>query len=608
MTATTGGSAAPFDLTTEPWLPVLRTDGTFATVSLTGVFREAATIRRLVGDLPTQDMALLRLLLAALHDALDGPGSIDDWFELWHAEDPFAPVLPYLEAHRHRFDLFHPEQPFFQVAGLRTGSDEASALNRIVADVPNGEAFFSMRKPGASTLTPAEAARWLVHAHAFDTSGIKSGMVGDPRAKGGKVYPLGVGSAGELGGVHAEGESLRETLLLNLVPREELGFEPSALDSTPDAPAWRLPPNGPGGAAKGGGDRFPRGLRDLYTWQTRRVRLVAEESRVTGVVLGYGDPLKAAAPWKLEPMTGWRRSPTQEKKQKLPLVYMPRHHDPARAAWRGLEALLPSTAVPSGRRQESDGADHLPSGVVRWLRLLAVEAKFEPARGMLRLRTVGAVYGTQQSVIDEMVDDSVLLPILLLDCVPTEDRPEPPGREHAMTALAAVKDADQAVRALGNLAGNLARAVGSSPDGPTATARDLGYGALDGPFRAWLAGLGDVEDPEEQARPAWQAIARQQMLRLGRPLLNTAGATASEGRWADVPGSGKRFVNDAQAELWFLRALRNHLPRAVPPRADDPPPGSASPRLPAPSTSPEQAGPHDPAGSSLSAADQEAAP
>ena len=96
--------------------------------------------------------------------------------------------------------------------------------------------------PRRERLSFAEAARWVVHAHAYDTSGIKTGAVGDPRVKGGKVYPLGVAWAGTLGGVFVEGENLRETLLLNLVAFDTDNLR---IDPDEDRPAWRRPPARP---------------------------------------------------------------------------------------------------------------------------------------------------------------------------------------------------------------------------------------------------------------------------------------------------------------------------------------------------------------------------
>jgi CRISPR system Cascade subunit CasA len=239
----------PFCLASRPWIRVLRRNGSQDELSLRQMFAQADDVRRVVGDLATQEFALVRLLLAIAHDALDGLRDSERWGQLWGDPQCFAPVEDYLDTHRERFDLLHGEAPFFQTAELRTAKDEVSSLNRIVADVPNGEPFFTARMPTVERLTFAEAARWVVHAHAYDTSGIKSGAVGDDRVKGGKVYPLGTGWAGGLGGVFAEGESLRETLLLNLVAGDT-----EELDTTADdRPAWRRNPCGPGATDRGDG-------------------------------------------------------------------------------------------------------------------------------------------------------------------------------------------------------------------------------------------------------------------------------------------------------------------------------------------------------------------
>ncbi|MFJ2568598.1 type I-E CRISPR-associated protein Cse1/CasA, partial [Streptomyces sp. NPDC087568] len=49
-----------FDLTTRQWIPVLRRDGSQGELSLREVFEQAHDLRRIVGDLPTQEFALVR--------------------------------------------------------------------------------------------------------------------------------------------------------------------------------------------------------------------------------------------------------------------------------------------------------------------------------------------------------------------------------------------------------------------------------------------------------------------------------------------------------------------------------------------------------------------
>ncbi len=527
-----------FDLVSRPWLPVQLRDGTATELSLKDVFARAGEIRRLVGDVPTQEFALLRLLLAILHDAVDGPEDLDTWEELHESGEPFADVPAYLDRHRERFDLLHPTRPFFQVSDLRTQKDEVASLNRIVADVPNGEPFFTMRQPGVDRLSFAEAARWLVHAQAFDTSGIKSGAVGDPRVKGGKGYPQGVGWAGSLGGVFVEGDNLQQTLLLNLIASDA-----TALTTTNDMPAWRREQCGPD--VQQGLESRPTGPRDLYTWQSRRVRLHHDGHGVHGVVLAYGDPLAPHDKHRQEPMSGWRRSKPQEKKLGRSPVYMPREHDPSRAAWRSLASLLMSQGQ-EGPSRSGEPAPYLRAGVLNWIAEL-VNEKLLPQDMLLRPRLIGATYGTQQSVVDEVVDDGVTMAVILL---------HEHDQRYATEAQGAVEDSDAAVRSLGDLAADLAKAAGRDPEAPRDTARDLGFGLLDGPYRQWLARLGGTQNPGE-ARTNWQRTA----YRILREAADRQLATAGETGWLD----------NAAAERIFLARLHRALPLLYESRAGSPP-------------------------------------
>ncbi len=560
--------AAPrssFDLTRDPWIPVLRTDGSETELSLTEVFEQAGDVRRLVGDVPTQDFALLRLLLAVLHDAVDGPQEIEDWADLWDDGLPLETLRAYLDTHRERFDLLHPRTPFLQVADLRTAKGEYSALDRIVADVPNNARFFSMRALGAERLGYAEAARWVVHTHAYDPSGIKSGAEGDPRVKGSKGYPQGVGWSGNLGGVYAEGDDLRQTLLLNLIAFDTTNLH-TATEPGRDRPAWAHPPTT---AAPLRGEQAasrPHGLRDLYTWQSRRLRLHHDEHGVHGVLLAYGDPLTARNMHLREPMSTWRRSPAQEKKLREATVYLPREHDPARAAWRGLGSLV--TGEVRGADQRQEAAAYVRPRVLDWVARLTVDG-YLPHGYLVRARLAGAVYGTQQSVIDEIVDDAVAMPVVLLD---------EQNRELARAAVGAVTDAEEAVTALGDLATGLAQAAGADGEGPRATARDRGFGDLDGPFRTWLRSLapvtgqssgqtadGATDDPLEdpsypmEQRRAWQFTAREIVSRLGDELIDSASEASWEGRVLETK-SGAFWLNTSSVDLRFRRALRKCLP------------------------------------------------
>jgi CRISPR system Cascade subunit CasA len=525
-----------FDLIACPWILVRRLDGHVEEVGLQELFASAHETQTVVGEVPTQTFALMRLLLAILHRAVDGPGDSRDWAALWRATTlPVVPVADYLGAFRGRFGLLHPATPFYQVADLRTANNEAFGLERLIADMPTGEPLFTTRlKAGVDKISFAEAARWVVHCQAFDPSGIKSGAVGDPRVKRGKGYPIGTGWAGSLGGIMVEGRTLRETLLLNLIPDDSRYVR----SSDGDVPVWERAPQTASEEAVGG--REPCGRLDLYTWQSRRIRLFGDEAGITGVIIANGDPLKPHNRFDVEPMSAWRRSRPQEKALRVTPVYLPREHDPERAIWRGLAALLPG----GQGRQGQEAAEALPPAILRWIGQARYSGDLADNR-LVRTRAIGMRYGKNQSTTIEIIDDAVDMSVVLL---------AESNRELAATAVAAVEDAERGARAYGHLAANLASAAGGDGAGPDSRAREQAYAALDAPFRSWLAQLGAGTDPL-QAHRDWHQTARSILLDLGRELIAQAGPVAWAGRQVGPPDN-RRHVSSPEADLWFRRQIR----------------------------------------------------
>lgn len=528
-----------FSLLDEPWVLVRTREGETLSLSILDTFRRSPDLAGIVGDLPTQGFAILRVLLAILHRAVDGPADAAEWQALDAAGvPPMEDIEAYCRKHEDRFYLFHPTQPFFQVAGLHTAKNEFSGLEKLVADVPAGHPYFTTRVgDGLTSLTPAEAARWVVHAQAFDCSGIKSGAVGDPRVKGGKGYPIGTGWAGVLGGVYVEGESLWRTLLLNLIPESERGVV-----SDRDRPAWEAEP---AGSAEARDIAYrPHGPLDLFTWQSRRIVLHRGPGGVDGVVLANGDKLAPPYRRQFEPMTGWRRSIPQEKKLKLPLVYMPREHRPSRAFWRGLGSTLPGCA-PLARARE--GADAVAPAVFDW----AAKARGRRAGGRhtVTLRAVGMSYGTQSATVADIFDDQLVVSVDLLRETGT-GLPELVGD--------AVEDAEAAVMALRNLSSNLVKAAGGTDarlaDGARERAAERGYAALDPLFRDWVQRL-DASTEVTRARQEWQRIVHRVIGRIGGALVNESGPAA----WVGREVSGRRLTSP-EADGWFRTALAKALP------------------------------------------------
>jgi CRISPR system Cascade subunit CasA len=524
-----------FDLIEEAWIPVHGLDGATQELGIRPALEHAHELAGLSGDIPTQTFALTRLLLAVLHRALAGPAHADEWEKLWHAERlPAEQLGSYLKQHRDRFDLLHPSTPFMQVPGLHTAKGEASALSTLVADVPNGVPFFSIRQRGDFTLSYAEAARWLVHCHAFDPSGIKSGAVGDSRVKNGKGYPIGVAWSGLLGGVLLEGATLKETLLLNLVTCDFVDY---TRDWQADLPAWEREPASAAEEVPGG--RPPTGPADLYTWQSRRIRLFVSGGRVARVLVANGERLTPQNQHTAEPHTAWRRSKAQEKKLGRPQVYMPRPHDPDRAIWRGLQSLLPQTAP---TRQA------LAPGILEWLGFLSVRGHIDGDQPV-RVRAVGMVYGSNNSVVSDVVHDTLTLRATLA---------RHDAAELVQIAVAAVQAAERAAQALGNLAGDLAAAAGGDGGGPRSRWLERVYAELDQPFRTWLFGLRSDSDLTD-VQIDWHRQVSGIVQAAARELLRDIPPACWEGRV--VRG---RLLTAAHAEARFWWDLRQVLPYAFP--------------------------------------------
>lgn len=525
-----------YNLVEKPWILVQRRDGHVGEVSLLDLFRDAGDLRTILGEIPTQSFAIMRLLLAILHRAVEGPKDVNEWRRLWQAPAlPLDDISAYLDRFRSRFDLLSPTTPFYQVADLRTEKGEVTGLDRLIADVPTGHPFFTTRlRSGVDRLSFAEAARWVVHCQAFDPSGIKSGAVGDQRVKGGRGYPIGTGWAGMLGGIMVEGRDLRETLLLNLIPDDF--FQLTHPEN--DLPAWeRLPQSA---AQEFPDDYEPAGPLQMYTWQSRRIRLSYDRDGVYGVLIANGDRMTPQNRHRVEPMSVWRRSSGQEKLGGT--VYMPAAHDPEKAVWRGLEALLEGT-----RHQAVDRRRPL---VLDWIHD-QVNQVIGDDRYRLRTRAVGMQYGSRASTTTEVIDDLMTLSVMLFSAA---------GQELRSTAIGAVHDAEAGAEALGILAADLARAAGGEGTPHREQARQLAYAQLDRPFREWLAWIGPDTSPDE-ARTRWHMRAREIIARLGEDLVDRAGPAAWRGREV-VVGGRKQHVSTPEADLAFRRRLHDAFPYA----------------------------------------------
>jgi CRISPR system Cascade subunit CasA len=177
------------NLTTEPWIPVIDEEGKARQVSLRQVFAEGKKLRDLAVR-PHERVALMRLFICIAQAALDGPADGE-------ALERCGEVLPeaaerYLDQWEDCFDLFHPEKPFLQFAGLckppklavklskkaaaREGEEEegtaASKLDFALATGNNTTLFdHAAASEEARSFGPAQLAVMLITFQCFSPGG-----------------------------------------------------------------------------------------------------------------------------------------------------------------------------------------------------------------------------------------------------------------------------------------------------------------------------------------------------------------------------------------------------------------------------------------------------
>ena len=541
-----------YNLLDEPWIPVRLLDGTIADVGLLELLRRTTEIADLACELPTQSIAIQRLVLAIAYRVAP-PRDARDWVRQWDEGAPTEQMIEYLERWRDRFYLFGGCFPFMQVADLRTAKDAVSGLEKLIADVPNGEQFFTTRHGRAlACIPPSEAARWLVHAQAYDPSGIRSGAVGDSQVKGGKGYPIGPSWCGHLGLVWLKGKDLDETLVLNLVPADAAQLR--GVESTTEWGACSWEDSEAESAVRGDYSLLdPSGTpRDisiprLLTWHSRRVRLVGNREGVTGVVLAQGDKLAPQQMHRYEPQSLWRYSTPQSKKFKQD-VYMPRKYEAGRALWRNLPGTLPTVTTVQGVDKQPK-QEFLPSATLSFhyqLDNASIETAYPK---VMRIQAVGVTYGPQEATFEDIYSDELTLSVAVMR-VEHEDLSAEIDRQVRLT--------EEIARHVGNLAANLVRAAGESGDGAGDGARDhakeLFFSAVDTDFRTWLTQV----DGRESARDAgrrWECSLRQHALDIQAELVRGASSSAIIGR-----DTGRGYMNVGIAENYFRAALNKHLP------------------------------------------------
>ena len=535
-----------FDLLTEPWIRVRLKDNTVQEVSLTEALVSAQDYVDLAGEMPTQDAAVLRLLLAVLFtvfsrvnvkgepEPLEKRGqALRRWSELWQlGHSPAEPIRDYLEQWKDRFWLFHPTHPFWQVPEARSGTEYGAAkLNGEMSESSNKLRLFPLYAgQSKEQLSYPQAARWLLCVNGYDDTSAK------PKGKG--LPSVGAGWLGKIGFIQAQGNSLYETLMLNLTllrdGRECWGE---------NKPCWELEvPK----SAERTGICCPDNPAELLTLQSRRLLLHRTGENVDGFYLLGGDffPRENAF---AEQMTIWRTKPIKKNE---PVVFVPCRHDPSKQFWREFPAVF------------CQDSGHRP-GLVCWIEELQDKRlRFLNPRRKIHFRISGVQYGDKDFFVNDSFSDSLTFQAGLLDEL---------SRPWTVRINREVERCEKAAERIGILCKELKLAGGldynqvkgfKETQKVTEDARAQFYFAVDQPFRQWLQEIDPEQDDPDEAVQRWQAQACRIAEELGKQMVMEAGNAALKGHRVVVDKGKKtertilytspKAYNTFRSKLWKI--------------------------------------------------------
>ena len=311
-----------FNLIEEKWIPV-RDDGRVREVSLRDALVHAHEYERIEDSSPLVEVALLRVLLAVLHRAFQGPASELELRRIFAAgRFPEGQIDAYLDRFYDRFWLVHDKAPFWQVSDL--SEDDPLPWTKLLPEHASGNnpTLFSHAYDDAPPpASYAEAARALAAHQIYNPGGLLQRLgvrstVAAPLAKAAAFV--------------ATGENLFDTLVFSL----------GVYTSEHDRPIWEEEPlhSRDIAAAKDGKPRtrWPlTGRTRIYTWPSRGVRLLPEGEVIHFIAYGPGVHPQGSELPPEDPLLAVVANP-----QKKTLGAIRLRED--RAFWRDFTALFPT--------------------------------------------------------------------------------------------------------------------------------------------------------------------------------------------------------------------------------------------------------------------------
>ena len=367
-----------FNLLDDPWLPVRLQDGRVCDLGLLELFERAGEISALAETAPPSLIGQYRLLLAITHRALthaQGRWTDADRARWYQQGLPVDAIREYLQQWRERFWLFHPQQPFMQVAALAEAEetrDKQKPWTQSSLASANGNApvvFDHSCDLTPRSISAADALRTLLGFLQSTPGGLVKTIRDSDKA----------GALANTAAVMPLGTSLAQSLCLALHPPTQVGHE--------DLPCWELKP--PSISQLRDIPLLATGPNDRYSRQTRAVLLLPDEQGqvqwirfAAGIALG--DDVQAP-----DPMASYRAGSNN-------LVRL--SFTEGRAFWRDLPALLP----------DAEGLACQPAAVLGW----AANLQFLLGSSQQPLLVAGLA--SDQAKLLRWRSESITLPTALL--------------------------------------------------------------------------------------------------------------------------------------------------------------------------------------------------
>jgi CRISPR system Cascade subunit CasA len=260
-----------FNLMDEPWIPCCDLAGNYLTLGIRDLLLRSHELRSIQHQNPLTEVALLRILLAAIHRAVDGPRNSNDWKMLYKSGQFDERITKYLDKWRHRFDLFSSDEPFYQTPELMVVDSGGSSVPQPICSLMlerssgNNKTLFDHTFDSTPVkLQPATAAHALITAQMFSLSGLNkktTNIFGYQQSFLNSVMVSGIF-------IVLTGSNLFRTLLLNLLVYRD--NEPIPYTSE-DCPVWESHGIGKSEATT------PKGYLDFLTCKCRHIRLLPQQ-------------------------------------------------------------------------------------------------------------------------------------------------------------------------------------------------------------------------------------------------------------------------------------------------------------------------------------------